>query len=206
MALLSAAIGATGSIVGVLISALFRNIALGAMIVLCGGGMFLVSLCFGTRRGLLWRLLERRKLRIETARHDLLREIYELLESRHGDESAAGAFALENVAAARSWSSAELRRLVNWAVRHGLLECSTDGMRLSERGRAEARRLVRNHRLWELYLIHYADVAPSHVDRDADLIEHVLDDEIVAELERLLRERARTMPSSPHVVGAAAAE
>lgn len=203
MALLSAAIGAAGSIMGVLISALFRDIALGAMIVLCGGGLFLVSLCIGTRRGLFWRLLERRRLRVETARHDLLREIYELLESRNGDESAVGAFTVNDVACVRSWSPRELRRLVNWALRHDLLEGNGNGMRLSGEGRDEARRLVRNHRLWEMYLIQYADVAPSHVDRDADLIEHVLDDEVVAELERLLRERERTMPSSPHVVGAA---
>ena len=55
-------------------------------------------------------------------------------------------------------------------------------------------RITRNHRLWERYLIKYADIAPSHVDRDADLVEHILGAELVSELETLrelhpLRER-----------------
>ena len=45
---------------------------------------------------------------------------------------------------------------------------------LTAQGMTEAARLVRQHRLWELYLITHAEIAPSHVDRDADAIEHVL--------------------------------
>jgi hypothetical protein len=68
----------------------------------------------------------------------------------------------------------------------------------------EARRLVRAHRLWELFLIHGASIAPDHVDRDADSIEHVLSPEIIAELEARfaaepgLRGTEETVPSSPH--------
>lgn len=70
---------------------------------------------------------------------------------------------------------------------------------LNGRGDSEARRLVRNHRLWEIYLLNYADVAPARVDRDADLIEHVLDQRLVDELEDLLDEKARErlVPGNP---------
>ena len=201
MVAIAAAIGAMSSIAGILISALFPRIAAGAMIVLCGSAFFVFSLCCGKRRGLFWRVLERRRLRIETGRHDLLREVFELLESRHDPVSKNDLFILEELSSVRSWPPAEFRSLVTWALRAGLLRSDADGMRFSERGLAEARRLVRNHRLWEMYLIRYADVAPSHVDRDADLIEHVLDDEVVSELEGLLQDRTEPMPVSPHVVG-----
>lgn len=71
---------------------------------------------------------------------------------------------------------------------------------LTKAGLDEAARLTRQHRLWELFLITYADIAPSRVDRDADAIEHVLEPEIVAELEELLRqERGEAgLPASPH--------
>ena len=61
---------------------------------------------------------------------------------------------------------------------------------------------MHQHRLWELYLITYADVATSQVDRDADAIEHVLDASMVAELESLLRKQlaAKPMPASPHEI------
>lgn len=201
MAALAAGIGGMSSILGILISALFPRVAAGATIILCGGGLFLVSLCFGRRRGLLWRLIEQQQLRVDTARHDLLREMYELLETRIGVPSSDVDVAREELLAARSWSPSQLRRLEAWAVREGLLSAAADGLQLTELGLAEAKRLVRNHRLWEMYLIRYADVAPSHVDRDADLIEHVLDDDVVAELERLLQERKSRMPVSPHLVG-----
>jgi manganese/zinc/iron transport system permease protein len=44
----------------------------------------------------------------------------------------------------------------------------------------------RNHALWEQYLVSYADIAPSHVDWSVDQVEHVLSDELVAELEAAL--------------------
>jgi Mn-dependent DtxR family transcriptional regulator len=40
--------------------------------------------------------------------------------------------------------------------------------------------------LWELYLVTFADVAPSHVDWSADLVEHVLPRQLVDELEAAL--------------------
>jgi Mn-dependent DtxR family transcriptional regulator len=70
---------------------------------------------------------------------------------------------------------------------------------LTEKGSAEAARIVRNHRLWEMYLITYADIAPTHVDRDADMIEHVLGRGLVAKLETLLD--ATSLPKSPHPLG-----
>ena len=74
-------------------------------------------------------------------------------------------------------------------------------MKLTEAGRERAHRVVRNHRLWEAYLIHHADIAPSHVDRDADAIEHVLDEDLIAQLEHLLGAAAGEVPSSPHALG-----
>ena len=61
-------------------------------------------------------------------------------------------------------------------------------------------RVVRNHRLWELYLIHFADIAPSHVDRDADDIEHVLDAEMLAMLEARIGSEFPETPRSPHQI------
>jgi manganese/zinc/iron transport system permease protein len=71
----------------------------------------------------------------------------------------------------------------------------------------EAARVVRQHRLWELYLITHAEIAPSHVDRDADAIEHVLGAEMVGKLEALLTDPARptSMPQSPHSLQSARA-
>ena len=65
-------------------------------------------------------------------------------------------------------------------------------------GIIKSKRVTRNHRLWEVYLINYADVAPSHVDRDADMIEHILGNEMVAKLEVLLNQSS--LLESPHPI------
>jgi manganese/zinc/iron transport system permease protein len=70
---------------------------------------------------------------------------------------------------------------------------------LTEKGEAEAARIVRNHRLWEAYLITHADIAPSQVDWGADEIEHVLDKEMIEELEKRMPEVDEgRVPPSPH--------
>ncbi len=113
-----------------------------------------------------------------------------------------GAVAFDQLLKARSWSAARLRRTLRRAERGGLVEHGARGFRLTPAGEVEAARMVRTHRLWELYLIRHADIAPSHVDRDADQIEHVLGSDLVAELEAVLDAAppSATVPSSPHAM------
>ena len=87
------------------------------------------------------------------------------------------------------------------AVRDGVVRLDADNhYRLTHEGARRARLAARNHRLWELYLIHFADLAPSRVDRAADQIEHVLEPELIEQLESLLEQDTlrMTVPVSPH--------
>ena len=62
---------------------------------------------------------------------------------------------------------------------------------LSPNGWSEACRIVRNHRLWELYLTDEVQYSPDHVHDDAEKIEHVLGDETVRKIERILSNPTR---------------
>ena len=57
-------------------------------------------------------------------------------------------------------------------------------------------RIVRNHRLWELYLTNEAKYAPDHVHEDAEKIEHVIGEKTVRKLERLLKNPKRILTES----------
>ena len=85
-------------------------------------------------------------------------------------------------------------------TRDGLLTAVTSGWKLTASGAQEARLVARNHRLWETYLILHADIAPTHVDRDAALIEHVLEPDLVSQLLETVSARypQMDMPPSPH--------
>ena len=73
------------------------------------------------------------------------------------------------------------------------------GFKLTEKGKQVAVSIIRNHRLWETYLLQYADVAPQHIHHNADQIEHVIEPNIVNELEELLagREGGALVPADP---------
>ena len=208
MTVIAATIGGLSAVIGVLVSALMPKLAAGATIVLVGGVCFAISMLWGTRRGVMWRVLAMRRLRQRVGKHDLMRTFYEVLETRQATSDAPRELpklgepvSEPELLEMRAWSHARVRQVLRSARRQDLVVEDSDGnYRLTERGKAEAHRAARNHRMWELYLIQYADIAPSQVDRDADRIEHILAPETVYELERLLAEAHPNMsvPPSPH--------
>jgi manganese/zinc/iron transport system permease protein len=206
MVLISAAIGSCGGLLGSLSSALFRDLPSGAMIVLVCSILFFLSMTFGTSRGLLVRWLRRRRLNRSIDRQHLLRGLFEIGEARlkmAGGRSAASAEVVttDELLAHRIWSSYRLRREIRRCRREGLVLQTDDGhLQLTALGHTEAARLAHEHRLWEIYLITHAEVAAARVDQSADAIEHVLEPELIAQLETLLRQRRSEsgVVPSPH--------
>lgn len=203
MFLISGGLGAFSGLAGAGMSALFSKVPSGAMIVLVSTALFGVSLVFGTARGVLHRVRRRWDLARSIDRQHLLRAIHELQEASTGAGAGVGPISSADVTLAallgkRSWSPARLRGAIQRARQDELIEWGTEPIRLTRRGAIEGIRLTRQHRLWELYLIAHADIAPSRVDRDADAIEHVLEPEVIAELEELLEQGTPGAPASPH--------
>ncbi|MFA5506276.1 MAG: iron chelate uptake ABC transporter family permease subunit [Vulcanimicrobiota bacterium] len=198
MALIASVFGGVGGALGAALSAVVPKLPAGAVIVLTNSLFFALSLVFGSTRGVLVRFLEQRKLSRKVGRQHLMRALFECLE-KDGLQSVS----FEGLLDHRSWSASELHRLLHQAERAGLISQGVEGIRLSAEGELQAARIVRNHRLWELFLINYADIAPSHVDRGADRVEHVLDPKTVHRLEELLDEeqKAASAISSPHPLG-----
>lgn len=197
---LSAVMGAMACVTGAVVSALVEKMPSGATIVLVAAGGFFVSLMFGTARGVVPRFLERRFLGQREARRHLLRAMAELTETAGTDGVAR-----RDLTRARAWRQGELRAAEGQLTGEGLMEIAREGrVRLTAEGRLEALRVVREHRLWEVFLVRYADIAPSHVDRDADAIEHLISPAMMAELERLLaaEQPAPAIPPSPHALPA----
>lgn len=202
---ISSLFGALSGLFGAGISALMANLPAGAVIVLSASLLFGFSLVFGTARGLARQGLERLRLSRRIRHENLLREIYEMLEvcgqapANAELDCALPRVSIDVLLRRRSWTQGQLRRTLARGVAADLLSSDGRHWEMTPRGLKEAGRIVRKHRLWETYLIEYADVAPGHVDWGADEIEHVLDAELVAELEkRLPAEVLQHMPASPH--------
>lgn len=197
MTRIAALLGGGSSFVGAILSASYPKLPAGATIVLVASATFVLSALFGLKRGVVLRWLRKRFFLRGIEMEHLLRSIYEIAE--HREDAAAPQ---DRLLALRSWSPAQLRSIIHRAERQELVRVDTqDAVRLTARGAVEAKRLTRQHRLWELYLITHAEVAPAKVDRGADAIEHVLDPETIHELELLLNDtNAVAPPASPHVI------
>lgn len=206
IAWLSAILGGVGGIVGGAASALFPRLPSGAMIVLASTSLFVFSMLFGTARGVLIRWVRRANVNRRVRSHHLLRGLYESLElgepiPRGGhSEVVSGSVSFDQLLSTRSWSRRQLRRAISAAQRERWVVRDGDSVGLTRSGVTQAARRTREHRLWELYLITHADTAPSRVDRDADRIEHVLEPELIDELEKLLQQQpvAISVPANPH--------
>jgi manganese/zinc/iron transport system permease protein len=181
MTALAAGIGAASGYLGAAASALFPNFPAGAVIVLTAGVFFVVSMACGPARGLLAASIRHARLRLQVSSQHLLRAMFERLEGGHRTES--GGVALADLARARSWSPAWFGFVVRWLTWRGFLVRRGNAVALTDLGHCHALRVTRNHRLFEQFLVTRAELAPSHVDRSADYVEHVLSPEIIAELE-----------------------
>lgn len=229
MLVISGVIGAGSGVLGTLISAgVFeetfgfdpfsfgyntRNLPTGPVIVLCATSLFAISMLLAPRRGVIAKIARREAVRRRIQHDHLLRSLYELSEPSLAP-SASGAVSTAQPAEVtiaqltedRSWSAWRAGRLIRWANARGLTQPTPHGARLTPDGLNRARRIVRAHRMWELFLISGADIAPDHVDRDADSIEHFLTPEMVAKLEAELAAQRKLptapddVPDSPHAL------
>jgi manganese/zinc/iron transport system permease protein len=186
------------------------NLPAGAVIVLTASAFFLVSMTFGSARGILKLVIERLKLRKRILRENLLRDLYEWFESVHAisNKSSLAIKAdvqgpkLNDISTGRSWSQRQLLGTIKRLTASKDLIVEVDHRILfTDQGMRAARDIVRKHRLWEAYLISHADVATGMVDLSADRIEHVLDEDIIKKLEDLFPAvQPKELPKSPHTI------
>jgi len=199
--------GVLGTLSGVGTAELWAlDLPAGPMIVLTGGVFFGLSLLLAPGRGVAARLVDRLRLARKVAEQNLLRSAYELSEPRL---PALTSFSVDDFLRRRAWSPGEARRLLARAMARGhVREVDASRYELTAAGLDRAAAVVRTHRLWELFLVEEAQIAPDHIDRDADAIEHVLPQAMVARLEEQLRGSGRLpaaerVPPSPHSLGGA---
>jgi manganese/zinc/iron transport system permease protein len=166
--------------------------------VLAAAGLFVLALFFAPRHGIATRWWRGRSRVARIGRENTLKAIYQVLEDGEFKSEAAGFGA---VADRRRTTLSEVRREVQALVQAGLATVSGGEVTFTPEGWQRACEIVRNHRLWELYLTNAVQVAPDHVHDDAEVIEHVLGEETVRRLERRLN-YARRDPHGKLIPGA----
>lgn len=184
-AVFGAAIGAAGTAASITIAGL----PTGPLIVLAGAAVFLFSLMFASRRGVLARLSAERHMRQRVAAQTLLRVMFELSEA---DLPARPPIAVAALARGCGWSPAQFARQLRQAERFGLAESpAPHAWRLTGAGFARAERVARGYRLWCKLLTEQPESSTLMSELDLEAIDQMLPTEIVRELEGKLRPSLR---------------
>ncbi len=183
MLLLSAVFGMTSAALGAFASFVGRNLPTGPFMVLAAALVFALALFFGPRHGIVSRWWRQRSHSARIGRENTLKALYHVLE--------AGGFETEQVVVREF---AERRRLtmeeafaeLHALQKHGQVTLNPDEtvVGFTPDGWQRACEIVRNHRLWELFLTDSANYPADHVHDDAEAIEHVLSEATVMQLEK----------------------
>jgi manganese/zinc/iron transport system permease protein len=180
MFLLASLFGAFSGLSGAYISYTAPSMPTGPWIVIVISFIAFFSFFFAPGRGVVSRFTRQRSIRKTINDENVLKILYQL-----GEEN-------KNFFIPRLPAEIIRRRLfllisiLKRLDRQGYTERTGKLWALTEEGKNRAMRVVKIHRLWELYLTTYMHIAPDHVHEDADTIEHLLTPELEERLEQQL--------------------
>lgn len=182
----AALVGIGTAALGAFLSFLGNNLPTGPFMVLAGAAVFTVAFLFSPRQGWITRLWRQRSQQLRIRRENMLKAMYHLAERRQFSEE--GISLLELAQQRREPVEVE-RENASQLVHQRLATLTDDGSMLhfTPEGWRKACAVVRNHRLWELYLTNVMQYGADHVHEDAEKIEHVLGEDTVRQLERRLQ-------------------
>lgn len=188
MLVIAAVVGAVSGISGSLISYTAPGMPTGPWMVVSAALIFALSFLLAPKRGEFQRWLQRRAYNQKVTMENVLKTLYHLEE---GDKKLHRVRTLREIAKKRRIELREISKGLRLLIKKRWIEHhkgTPSGYLLTEEGREEARRIVRIHRLWELYLTERLEIAGDHVHDDAESMEHLITPEIEAQLASILGE------------------
>lgn len=191
MLVLAALIGAFSGIAGAFVSYTAPSMPTGPWIVLIVSMIAILSFALAPGRGWVARIMRQRRNKTRILEENLLKLLYQLGELRQDYGSARS---LEELLERRNIPKKEALTGLRKLRRQGYLQKVESRWLLTPEGEKRGRRVVRLHRLWELYLTQYLNLASDHVHEDAETIEHI----ITPELEQRLIEELNYPDLDPH--------
>ena len=188
MVVLAALFGMFSSVIGVMLSTMKNNMPTGPWIVFALFAFTLLTLLFAPKKG--WFSIKKRNNsnHKKITEENLLKTFYQLKEE--GNVTVSSRDFLEK----RSVDTHSLARDLKRMVKHGFLTEKNKTFTLTEKGNTEAARILRSHRLWELYLTKRMNFKEDHIHGTAETIEHL----ITPEIEQQLLKELDFPTSDPH--------
>lgn len=186
MLIYSAVLGVLSGVVGAFLSFLGSNLPTGPFMVLGASAAFGLAYLLAPRHGVVLKWFRRVSRSKRIQRENTLKAIYHILEDRNFSNEIV---TLNELAERRRETEEEALSETIQLEKNGLATFHENRsiVAFTPGGLQRAVEVVRNHRLWELYLTNEAQIAADHVHEDAEKIEHVLGEDVVMQLEKRLQ-------------------
>lgn len=183
MFLLASMFGAFSGLSGAFISYTAPSMPTGPWIVIVISTIAFISFFFAPNRGVISRFIRQASIRKMINNENVLKILYQLGEENRN-------FFIprlpDEIIRRRFYDKPALISILKRLSRQGYIDRTRNLWALTEEGKNRAQRVVKIHRLWELYLTTYMHIAPDHVHEDAETIEHLLTPELEERLEQQL--------------------
>lgn len=165
------------------------NLPTGPMIVLTASIFCILALFFAPEKGLFIRMFRILQFRSNCLNENLLKTLWR--EGKHKPSAYASLKKHLFVPSLHlKWALYRLKR-------QGFITKSNGSFSLTKDGILKAEKIIRLHRLWELYLSDYVGIGALRVHSSAEEMEHILTPELEKELTKLLHDPKKDPHEQP---------
>src|SRR5690554_1370056 len=175
--------GAISAFVASYISYIAPSMPTGPWVVVVLSVLTVASILFAPKKGILARYTLRRENQRKILIENILKLFYHLGEH---DEKFMKSRSKKELLAGRDFLPKELDKGLNSLQSKSLVLQKDNRFIITEKGLNEAKRVIRLHRLWEMYLNQRLKLEADHVHNDAEAIEHIITEDIERQLEKEL--------------------
>ncbi|AWW28700.1 zinc ABC transporter permease [Echinicola strongylocentroti] len=188
MLLIAVIFSVISGIVGAYISFVLPHMPTGPWVVIVLSLIAFLSFFFSTKKGILTKWIAKRNYQRKIHRDHILKALFA------ANEKGKEGLATPDVHANFPGKSFRTQSAINKLEKNNYITESQSVISLTQQGLKEAGRIVRLHRLWELYMTEYMNIAPDHVHDSAEKLEHI----ITPELEKQLDKNLNFPQEDPH--------
>lgn len=191
MLLLAAIMGAIAGWIGCLVSFIAPAMPTGPWVVISLTFMVGLAMLLSPTNGVYGKWIKAKKNQQLIAHENVLKLFFQLGEKENSFFKRRGLLPLKQH---RKLRTNTLKKGLSILIQKNWVVKEEGSYQLTNAGLIEAKRIVRLHRLWELFLNKRLGLAPDHVHPDAEVIEHL----ITPELEEILLQELGDPKVDPH--------
>jgi manganese/zinc/iron transport system permease protein len=191
MMFISSALAVFSALAGTWMSYQSPGMPTGPWIIMFLSVIAVLSVFLAPKRGIASRWLAARNNSRKIVRENVLKHIYQICE-KSGDFKMM--LKMDQIEGLHYMRVNKQMKILNALLKSNMLRRENQLWGLTDAGLTESMRIVRLHRLWEMYLNQKLHLKPDHVHEGAEAMEHL----ITPELEEMLKNDLGNPELDPH--------